>query len=107
MSNQKTRQLSGEPTPMSKASPPSGELADTAAAAVGAAAITAMSEFQKQEGPTLGGDITIRDLINEGRRQNQGVLESIRQGIDDMNAGRTVSLDKFKADARTKHGIKV
>jgi len=33
-----------------------------------AAAIAAMTEFQEQEGPMLGGKITIRDLINEGRR---------------------------------------
>ena len=33
-----------------------------------AAAIAAMAQFQEQEGPTLGGKIAIRDLINEGRR---------------------------------------
>jgi len=33
------------------------------------------------------------------------VLEGIRQGIEDMNAGRTVSLDEFKELARTKRGI--
>ncbi|MGO8901573.1 MAG: type II toxin-antitoxin system Phd/YefM family antitoxin [Isosphaeraceae bacterium] len=33
------------------------------------------------------------------------VLEGIRQGIEDMNAGHTVSLDEFKEHARTKHGI--
>jgi len=33
-----------------------------------AAAIAAMIAFQEQEGPTLGGKITIRDLIDEGRR---------------------------------------
>jgi prevent-host-death family protein len=33
-----------------------------------AAAIAAMEEFQKQEGPIVGPKITIRDLINEGRR---------------------------------------
>ena len=33
-----------------------------------AAAIAAMAQFQEQEGPTLGGKITIRDLIDEGRR---------------------------------------
>jgi prevent-host-death family protein len=33
-----------------------------------ALAIAAMTEFQEQEGPTLGGRITIRDLIDEGRR---------------------------------------
>jgi len=27
-------------------------------------------------------------------------------GIEDMHAGRTVSLDQFKEHARTKHGIK-
>lgn len=33
-----------------------------------ATAIAAMIAFQEQEGPTLGGKITIRDLIDEGRR---------------------------------------
>jgi prevent-host-death family protein len=33
-----------------------------------ATTIAAMAEFQKHEGPTLGGKITVRDLINEGRR---------------------------------------
>jgi prevent-host-death family protein len=33
------------------------------------------------------------------------VLEGIRQGIEDMKAGRTISLDEFKEHARTKHGI--
>jgi PHD/YefM family antitoxin component YafN of YafNO toxin-antitoxin module len=34
------------------------------------------------------------------------VLEGVRQCIEDMNAGRTVSLDEFNANARTKHRIK-
>jgi prevent-host-death family protein len=33
-----------------------------------AAAIAAIRAFQEQEAPTLGGGITIRDLIGEGRR---------------------------------------
>jgi prevent-host-death family protein len=33
-----------------------------------AAAIAAMIEFQEKEGPTLGGKLTIRDLMDEGRR---------------------------------------
>jgi prevent-host-death family protein len=33
-----------------------------------ASAVAALAEFQKKEGPTLGGKLTIRDLINEGRR---------------------------------------
>ncbi len=41
----------------------------------------------------------LRQVAEEAR-----ALDGIRQGIDDMNAGRTVSLDGFKA--RTKHGIK-
>jgi prevent-host-death family protein len=32
------------------------------------AAIAAMAEFQEHERPTLGDQLTIRDLINEGRR---------------------------------------
>jgi prevent-host-death family protein len=34
------------------------------------------------------------------------ILEGVRQGIEDMNAGRTVTLDEFKAHARAKHGIR-
>ncbi len=38
--------------------------------------------------------------------EEAGVHEGLRRGIEDMNAGRTVSLDEFKQHARTKHGIK-
>jgi prevent-host-death family protein len=43
----------------------------------------------------------LRQVAEEAR-----VLEGIRQGIDDMNAGRTVSLGELKDHARAKHGIK-
>lgn len=33
------------------------------------------------------------------------VFEGIREGIEDMKAGRTVSLDELREHARTKHGI--
>ena len=42
----------------------------------------------------------LRQVAEEAR-----VLEGIRQGLDDMRAGRTISLDEFKERARTKHGI--
>lgn len=42
------------------------------------------------------------ELAEEAR-----VLEGIRQGLEDMKAGRTISLDDFKSHARTKHGISV
>jgi prevent-host-death family protein len=42
----------------------------------------------------------LRQAVEEAR-----VLEGIRQGIEDLNAGRTMSLDEFKEHARTKHGI--
>ena len=42
----------------------------------------------------------LRQLAEDAR-----VLEGIRQGIEDMKAGRTVSLNEFKEHARTKHGI--
>lgn len=35
------------------------------------------------------------------------VVEGIRQGLEDMKAGRTISLDDFKEHARKKHGISV
>jgi prevent-host-death family protein len=43
----------------------------------------------------------LRQVAEEAR-----VVEGIRQGIDDMNAGRTLSLDEFKEQARTKRGIR-
>jgi prevent-host-death family protein len=43
----------------------------------------------------------LRRLAEEAR-----VLEGIRQGVEDMNAGRTITLDQFKNHARTKRGIK-
>jgi prevent-host-death family protein len=42
-----------------------------------------------------------RQIAEEAR-----VLAGIRQGIEDMNAGRTISLEQFREHARTKHGIK-
>jgi prevent-host-death family protein len=42
--------------------------APTAARPEVAEVIEAMRTFQEKEGPTLGDDISIRDLINEGRR---------------------------------------
>lgn len=35
------------------------------------------------------------------------VLEGIRQGLEDMKAGRTIGLEEFKEHARKKHGISV
>jgi PHD/YefM family antitoxin component YafN of YafNO toxin-antitoxin module len=42
------------------------------------------------------------DLADEAK-----VIEGIRQGLEDMKAGRTMSLDDFKEHARKKHGISV
>lgn len=44
----------------------------------------------------------LRQAAEEAR-----VLEGIREGIADMKAGRTVSVDEFKEHARKKHGIKL
>ncbi len=40
------------------------------------------------------------DFAEEAR-----VIERIRQGLEDMKAGRTMSLDNFKKHVRKKHGI--
>ena len=40
----------------------------------------------------------LRQVAEEAR-----VLEGIRQGLEDMSAGRTVGLDEFKEYVRTKH----
>jgi PHD/YefM family antitoxin component YafN of YafNO toxin-antitoxin module len=42
------------------------------------------------------------DLAEEAK-----VLEGIRRGLEDMKAGRTISLDDFKEHVRKKHGISV
>ena len=42
------------------------------------------------------------DLAEEAK-----VIEGIRQGLDDMQAGRAMSLDDFKKYAGEKHGISV
>ena len=42
------------------------------------------------------------DLAEEAK-----VIEGIRQGLEDMKAGRTMSLDDHKEHARKKHRISV
>lgn len=42
----------------------------------------------------------LREIAEEA-----GVLEGIRLGLEDLKAGRTVSLDEFKQRVRAKHGI--
>ncbi len=42
------------------------------------------------------------DLADEAK-----VIEGIRKGLEDMKAGRTMSLEAFKEHARKKHGISV
>jgi predicted transcriptional regulator len=44
----------------------------------------------------------VRDLAEQGR-----VLDGIRQGLEDRNAGRTISLEEFKEHVQVKHGISV
>lgn len=43
----------------------------------------------------------LRELVEAAR-----VFEGIREGIEDMKAGRTVSLEEFKEHARKKHGLR-
>ena len=59
--------------------------------------IHSLTEFKKNTAAYQ----KLRRLAEESR-----VREGIRQGIDRMNAGRTISLDEFRDHARTKHGIK-
>jgi prevent-host-death family protein len=35
------------------------------------------------------------------------VVEGIRRGLEDVKAGRTISLEEFKEHVRKKHGISV
>lgn len=38
-------------------------------------------------------------------REEQETLAAIREGLDDVAAGRTVSLEQFDRDFRRRHGI--
>lgn len=42
------------------------------------------------------------ELVEQAR-----AVEGIRQGLEDREAGRTISLDDFREHARRKHGISV
>jgi prevent-host-death family protein len=42
------------------------------------------------------------DLADEAR-----VVEGVRQGLEDMRAGRTITLDEFKEHVRRVHGISI
>ena len=44
----------------------------------------------------------LRELAEEAT-----VFEGIRQGLEDMKAGRTTPLDEFKDRVRRKHGIRL
>ncbi len=46
-----------------------------------------------------------RKLLDE--LEQARALEGIRQGLEDMRAGRTITLEQFKEHVRTKHGISV
>ena len=44
----------------------------------------------------------LREVAEEAK-----ILEGISQGLEDLEAGRTASLDDFKKHVRTKHGFRV
>ena len=76
---------------------------------------TLKSLFKKQAKPPMDYhfgyfDLVVQDAAAYQRlrqlAEDARVLEGIRQGIEDMNAGRTVSLDEFKEHTGTKHGIR-
>jgi putative addiction module CopG family antidote len=49
----------------------------------------------------------VRLLRQREEAEEARVLEGIRRGLDDVNAGRTVSLEDFKEHVRKTHGISV
>lgn len=58
-----------------------------------------------------GVDVVVQDadsyrkLLDEVERAR--TLDGIRRGLEDMKAGRTLTLEQFKEHVRTKHGISV
>jgi putative addiction module CopG family antidote len=52
-------------------------------------------------------DEAVRLLRQREEAEEVRVVEGIRRGLDDVNAGRTVSLEEFKDHVRKTHGISV
>ena len=54
---------------------------------------------------------SVQDVMAEAVRvlksnlDQAGTIEAIRQGIADVDAGRTLSLEEFKDEVRRTHGI--
>jgi len=55
-------------------------------------------------------EVVVQDAASYQKLREQveaaRVFEGIREGLEDMKAGRTVSLDEFKEHAGKKHGLR-
>jgi putative addiction module CopG family antidote len=49
----------------------------------------------------------VRLLRQREEAEEARALEGIRQGLEDMKAGRTATLEEFKEHVRRAHGIQV
>ena len=56
-------------------------------------------------------ELVVQDAASYQKRldlaEEACVVEGIRRGLDDLNAGRTESLEAFKEHVRKAHGISV
>jgi hypothetical protein len=52
-----------------------------------------------------GGNLMSPEQALAAWREEQATLSAIREGLADVEAGRTMSVEEFEADFRHRHGI--
>ena len=69
---------------------------------------TGLESFHRFVGKQLASEAAVLMSPEEALalwREEQEVLAAIREGLDDVTAGRTKSLEVFDRDFRQRHGI--
>ena len=66
-----------------------------------------LEEFARRRGKSTADalDEVLAEYLEWERQDYQEALEAVRQGHDDVKAGRTVSADQFFDEFARKHGL--
>jgi hypothetical protein len=66
-----------------------------------------LEEFARRRGRSTADalDDVLADYLEWERQEYQEAVEGIRQGYEDVKAGRTKSADQFLDDFARKHGL--
>jgi predicted transcriptional regulator len=66
-----------------------------------------LEEFAHRRGQSTADalDDALAEYLEWERQDHQGALEAVRQGHEDVKAGRTVPADQFFDEFARKHGL--